>query len=163
MVKGLQFWHAKFSCDVWDLVPWPGIKPGPPALPRGGHGNPLQYSCLENPYGQRSLVGYSPRGLRVRRNWATKHSTHHILCHNNITVSIKRGIINSINDQLQILLLILLHCFVHLLNITTASFINSPVSHHYFLSIFTSINLVQVSYLASYNYELFRTLFGILA
>jgi len=23
----------------------------------GGHGNPLQYSCLENPHGQRSLVG----------------------------------------------------------------------------------------------------------
>ena len=30
--------------------------------PGGGHGNPLQYSCLENPYGQRSLVGYSPCG-----------------------------------------------------------------------------------------------------
>ena len=29
----------------------------------GGHGNPLQYSCLENPHGQRSLVGYSPWGL----------------------------------------------------------------------------------------------------
>ena len=28
--------------------------------PRGGHGNPLQYSCLENPHGQWSLVGYSP-------------------------------------------------------------------------------------------------------
>ena len=27
---------------------------------RGGHGNPLQYSCLENPHGQRSLVGYFP-------------------------------------------------------------------------------------------------------
>jgi len=26
----------------------------------GGHGNPLQYSCLENPHGKRSLVGYSP-------------------------------------------------------------------------------------------------------
>ena len=26
----------------------------------GGHGNPLQYSCLENPHGQRSLGGYSP-------------------------------------------------------------------------------------------------------
>ena len=26
-----------------------------------GHGNPLQYSCLENPHGQRSLAGYSPR------------------------------------------------------------------------------------------------------
>ena len=27
--------------------------------PGGGHGNPPQYSCLENPYGQRSLAGYS--------------------------------------------------------------------------------------------------------
>ena len=25
-------------------------------------GNPLQYSCLENPHGQRILVGYSPWG-----------------------------------------------------------------------------------------------------
>ena len=25
-----------------------------------GHGNPLRYSCLENPHGQRSLAGYSP-------------------------------------------------------------------------------------------------------
>ena len=24
------------------------------------HGDPLKYSCLENPHGQRSLVGYSP-------------------------------------------------------------------------------------------------------
>ena len=24
----------------------------------GEHGNPLQYSCLENPHGQRSLAGY---------------------------------------------------------------------------------------------------------
>ena len=30
--------------------------------PGGGYGNPLQYSCLENPHGQRSLEGYSPRG-----------------------------------------------------------------------------------------------------
>ena len=28
--------------------------------PGGGHGSPLQYSCLENPHGQRSLAGYSP-------------------------------------------------------------------------------------------------------
>ena len=32
--------------------------------PGGGHGNSLQYSCLENPHGQRSLVGYSPRGRK---------------------------------------------------------------------------------------------------
>ena len=41
----------------------------------GGHGNPLQYSCLENPHGQRSLVSYiGSMGLhRVRHDWATKH------------------------------------------------------------------------------------------
>ena len=31
-------------------------------IPGGGHGNPLQYSCLENPHEQRSLAGYSPWG-----------------------------------------------------------------------------------------------------
>ena len=30
--------------------------------PGEGNGNPLQYSCLENLHGQRSLVGYSPWG-----------------------------------------------------------------------------------------------------
>ena len=29
-----------------------------------GHGNPLQYSCLENPHGQRNLAGYSPWGCK---------------------------------------------------------------------------------------------------
>ena len=28
--------------------------------PEGGHGNPLQYSCLENPHGQKILEDYSP-------------------------------------------------------------------------------------------------------
>ena len=32
------------------------IKPG------GGHGNPLQCSCLESPHGQRSLASYGLRG-----------------------------------------------------------------------------------------------------
>ena len=31
----------------------------------GRHGNPLQYSCLENPHIQWSLVGYSPGGHKV--------------------------------------------------------------------------------------------------
>ena len=39
-----------------------GWIPGLRRSPRGGHGNPPQYSCLENPHGQRSLVGYSPGG-----------------------------------------------------------------------------------------------------
>ena len=37
-----------------------GSVPGSGRSPGEGHGNPLQYSCLENPHGQRSLVGYSP-------------------------------------------------------------------------------------------------------
>ena len=32
--------------------------------PEGGHGHPLQDSCLENPYGQMSLEGYSPWCLK---------------------------------------------------------------------------------------------------
>ena len=37
--------------------------PGWERSPGGGHGDPLQYSCLENPMdSQRSLVGYSPWG-----------------------------------------------------------------------------------------------------
>ena len=32
--------------------------------PGAGNGNPLQCSCLENPQGQRSLVGYSPKGCK---------------------------------------------------------------------------------------------------
>ena len=40
----------------------PGSVPGLGRSPGGGHGNPLQYSCLENLHGQRSLVGYSSWG-----------------------------------------------------------------------------------------------------
>ena len=41
-----------------------GSIPGLGRFPGGGHGNPFQYSCLENPHGQRSLVGYSPWGRK---------------------------------------------------------------------------------------------------
>ena len=45
-----------------DSIPGLGRSPG------GGHGNPFQYSCLENPHGQRSLAGYSPWVRRVRHD-----------------------------------------------------------------------------------------------
>jgi len=48
------------ACNVGDL----GSILGLGRSPGGGHGNPLQYSCLEDPHRQRSLVGYSPRGLK---------------------------------------------------------------------------------------------------
>ena len=47
----------------------------PPALweiwvPSGGHDNPLQYSCLENPHGQRRPGRLQSMGWH-RHNWAT--------------------------------------------------------------------------------------------
>ena len=48
------------TCNVGDLSSIPGLG----KTPGGGHGNTLQYSCLENPHGQRSLVGCSPCGLK---------------------------------------------------------------------------------------------------
>ena len=35
-----------------------GLIPGSGKSPGGGYSNPLQYSCLDNPHGQRSLMGY---------------------------------------------------------------------------------------------------------
>ena len=32
--------------------------------PGGGPGNPLQYSCLENPHGQKRLAAYNPQGCK---------------------------------------------------------------------------------------------------
>ena len=37
-----------------------GSIPGSERSPGGGNGNPPQYSCQENPNGQRSLEGYGP-------------------------------------------------------------------------------------------------------
>ena len=48
------------TCNLEEL----GSIPGLVQFSRGGYGNPLQYSCLEIPHGQRSLTGYSPWGLK---------------------------------------------------------------------------------------------------
>ena len=47
------------TCSAGDLGSIPGLE----RSLGGGHGNPLQYSCLENPHGQRSLAGFSPWGF----------------------------------------------------------------------------------------------------
>ena len=49
------------SCNMGDVGSIPGLGRSTGEEP----GNPLQYSCLENPHGQRSLVGYSPWVRRV--------------------------------------------------------------------------------------------------
>ena len=50
----------KSACNEGDL----GSIPGLGRSPGEGHGNPLQYSCLQNPHGQSSLVGCSPWGCK---------------------------------------------------------------------------------------------------
>ena len=60
--------NAGDARDV-DSIPGSGRSPG------GGNGNLLRYSCLENSNGQRSLVGYSPRGH------TESDTTEHTLTH----------------------------------------------------------------------------------
>ena len=52
-----------------------GSIPGSGRPPRGGYGNPLQYSCLENPCGQRNLVGYSPYSCK-QLDWTEANLAH---------------------------------------------------------------------------------------
>ena len=56
------------ACHVGYLgsVPRLGRSPG------GGHGNPFYYSCLENPHGQRSLVGC--KELDMTEQLSTAHA-----------------------------------------------------------------------------------------
>ena len=57
--------------DLRDL----GLIPGWEGPSKGGHGNPLQCSCLENPHGQRSLEATVHR---VTKSWTglKQFSTH---------------------------------------------------------------------------------------
>ena len=48
------------ACNAGDLASIPGLG----RSSGGRHGNLLQYSCLENPHGQRSLAGYNPWGRK---------------------------------------------------------------------------------------------------
>ena len=67
-------WNARDAGDAY-TIPASGRFLG------GRNGNPLQYSCLENPI-DRSLVGYSPWShRRVRQDLATKqqHNTYVML------------------------------------------------------------------------------------
>ena len=67
------------ACSAEDL----GSIPGLGRSPGEGHGNPFQYSCLENPHGQRSLESCSP--------WSRKESdtTEQLSTSNWISVYLK--------------------------------------------------------------------------
>ena len=70
----LPFYDKRISGQVMLLRGFPGGSDGKESAcnvgdlgsiaelgrsPERGHGNPLQYSCLENPHGGRSLADYS--------------------------------------------------------------------------------------------------------
>ena len=63
-----------------------GSIPGLGRLPRGGHNNPLQYSCLENPHGQKSLVGYSPWGHKEsdKSEWLSTQPIIYFRCYSDL-------------------------------------------------------------------------------
>ena len=73
LVMDREAWHATVhgaaKSQTW-LSDWTELNE------RGGHGNPLQYSCLENPHGQKSLVGYSP--WCCKDNWLSTKMLHTI-------------------------------------------------------------------------------------
>ena len=48
------------TCNAGDLSSVSGLG----RSPGGRHGNPLRFSCLENPHEQRSLAGYIPWGCK---------------------------------------------------------------------------------------------------
>ena len=56
-----------------------GSIPGLGRSPRGVHGIPLQYSCLENPRAHRSLAGYSPWGLKELDTTEQLSTQHYVL------------------------------------------------------------------------------------
>ena len=59
-LSGLPWWLSgkESACNAGDL----GFIYGLGRSPGGENGNPLQYSCLENPMDRRSLTGYSTWG-----------------------------------------------------------------------------------------------------
>ena len=61
------------ACNAGDTGDM-GLIPGSGRSPGGGHGNPFQDSCLENPHGQWSLVGQSPQGCKESDTTGTTHT-----------------------------------------------------------------------------------------
>ena len=55
-----------------------GSIPASRRSPGGGHGNTLQYSCLVNPHGQRSLACYSSWGHKESDTTERLSTTQHI-------------------------------------------------------------------------------------
>ena len=89
--EGFPSWLQGLSLTLWGKIGFPGVSvvknppvsagdanliPGSRRSPGGGHGNPLQYSCLKNPHGQRSLVGYTVHRISKSQTRLKQLSMH---------------------------------------------------------------------------------------
>ena len=61
------------ACNAGD----PSSVPGLGRSPGGGHGNPLQHSCLENPM-DKGLVSYSPWGHKESDTTEDTFTLNHV-------------------------------------------------------------------------------------
>ena len=75
------------TCNMGDL----GSIPGLGRSLGGGYGNPLQYSCLKNPHGQRSLADYSQQGCK--ESWHDRMTKNiYFLMKKNLIYMLKRRV-----------------------------------------------------------------------
>ena len=73
---GLPWWlsYKDSACDTGDTGN-KGLTPGSERSSGGGHGNPLQYPCLENPM-DRKAWQTTVRGVTKSQTWLKQLSTH---------------------------------------------------------------------------------------
>ena len=84
--------------NAGDPIPRSGRSPG------GGNSNPLQYSCLENPHGQRSLVDSSPWDHKeLDTTEATEHACKAIIqtLKHSLLIGIKDNNMHGLCDSLK--------------------------------------------------------------
>ena len=103
-ISTYNFWEIQFLCELssvgidhvslWASLAAQTVKSLPamqidlgsiPALerfPGEGNGYPLQYSCLENPHGQRNLAGFSIWGCKESdmTEWLSIYYYSHFMC-----------------------------------------------------------------------------------
>ena len=83
LLGGLEGKESTYNEGDLSLIPALGRSP------RRGHGNPLQYSCLENLHGQRSLEGQSPWGHKESDTTEQLSTTQSIIVYMPITGSVQ--------------------------------------------------------------------------
>ena len=75
----------EYACNRGDL----GLSPGPERSPGGGHGNPFQYSCMENPMDRRAwqATGHRVTQSKTWLKWLSRsvydsiHSKNEVSAH----------------------------------------------------------------------------------